>query len=72
MLKVRVLNKAKNECMILINPDCIVTVEQAGVDLYHVFLSDGRILSMNEEMYKDHFEEYEEEQELSTSYGGTI
>jgi hypothetical protein len=72
MIKIRVLNKDKKDVMVLVNPACIVTVEQAGEDHYKVYLSDGRILNMTEEMYEDHFEEYEEEQELSVSYGGTV
>jgi hypothetical protein len=71
MIKIRTLNKDKEDVLVLVNPACIVTVEQAGKDHYKVYLSDGRILHMTEEMYQDHFEEYEEEQELST-YGGAI
>jgi hypothetical protein len=52
MIKIRVLNKDKKDVMVLVNPACIVTVEQAGEDHYKVYLSDGRILNMTEERNK--------------------
>ena len=54
--------------MILLNAEFIVTVEQDSGDLYKIYMSDGRILTMNKEMYDEHFEEYEEEDEVSDRY----
>lgn len=50
-----------NEKYILINQSNIVTVEEVAPDYYNVYLSDGRILRMNEEMYQDHFVPDEED-----------
>lgn len=61
MIKISIMNKNKKPTMILINPDCIVSVEQESEDLFKVYLTDGRVLMMSQEMYDVNFEEFEEE-----------
>ena len=63
LLKVRILNKSGEEKFILLNQNNIVSVEEVAPDYYNIHLSDGRIVVMTEEMYKEHFVNDEEEDE---------
>jgi hypothetical protein len=71
MIKIRVLGRDGQDKLILINQSNIVTVEEVSEDRYDVFLSDGRILQMNKEMYEDHFvnDEDDEDESVIISYG---
>lgn len=62
MVKIKILGQGKDR-FILINPDCIVSVEEIGYDNYNLYLSDGRVLRMTTEMYEANFAEGEEDEE---------
>ena len=61
MIKIKIIGDHGKEKFILINPDCVVSVEKFGLNNYNVYLCDGRVHHMNQEMYEENFVEYEEE-----------
>lgn len=71
LLKVRIVSKDGKEKFILLNQNNIVSVEEVTPDYYNIYLSDGRIVVMNEEMYKEHFVNDEDgEDESAIMYYG--
>lgn len=58
MIKVKILDNGV-EKMILLSESAIVSVEENFPDLYNIYLIDGRILHMTQEMFIEHFEEEE-------------
>jgi hypothetical protein len=63
MVKIKINGIQGKDKFILINPECIVSVEESGYDNYNLYLTDGRVLRMTTEMYEDNFDEEEDDQE---------
>jgi hypothetical protein len=63
MVKVKVVGDYGIERMILVNESCIVSVEKIGLDNYNMYMSDGRMFQMTEEMYAENFSEPEKNDE---------
>ena len=63
MVKVKVVGDYGIERMILVNESCIVSVEKIGLDNYNMYMSDGRMFQMTEEMYAENFSEPEEDED---------
>jgi hypothetical protein len=61
MVKIKIVGDYGKDKMILVNPDCIVSVEAWGLDNHNLYLSDGRVLHMTDEMFKENFTEEDEE-----------
>lgn len=63
MVKIQIIGDSGKERFILINPDCIVSVEPIGYNNYNLYLSDGRVYHMTADMFEANFAESEEDEE---------
>jgi hypothetical protein len=72
MVKIKINGGQGKDRFILINPDCIVSVEEIGYDNYNLYLTDGRVLHMTTEMYEANFAEGEADEDDEPRIGLTI
>lgn len=72
MVKIKIVGEYGKDKFILVNPECIVSVEKFGLNNYNVYLTDGRVLHMTDEMYEENFDEENAEDDDNLEIGLTI